>query len=265
LRAHFVILLNPYLLSLFMMGLLLYGYNIKFDNEIMNIKETDLYIPLKCYLENQGYTINAEVHSCDMVARKGRELVIIELKTRFTLSLVAQAIKRKQITDSVYVAVALPQGRNHMPNFANAKLILKKLEIGLIIVNFLKTKTKVEIVFHPQQYVKRRQHKKRIAIIKEIDGRYAEFNLGGSPVKKERISAYKQEAVRIAFLLEKNGLLSPKQLRAMGTGAKTQRILSHNVYGWFDRVRKGTYILDDAGRAALKKYKDVIKAIKAIS
>jgi len=228
----------------------------------VKIKETDLYIPLKCYLENQGYKINSEVNNCDIIARKRDELVIIELKTRFTLTLVAQAIKRKQINDSVYVAVALPQGKNHLPSFSNAKLILKKLEIGLIFVNFLKTKTKVEIIFHPKEYIKRRQHKKRIAIIKEIEGRYAEFNLGGSPVKHERISAYKQETLRIAYMLKHKGLLSPKQLRALGTGVKTQSILSYNVYGWFDRVKRGTYSLNQAGVLALKKYKEVIKKIK---
>ncbi|MBN1797353.1 MAG: hypothetical protein JW822_02170 [Spirochaetales bacterium] len=228
----------------------------------MHIKETDLYNPLKCYLENQGYKINSEVNNCDIVATKGDELIIIELKTRFTISLVAQAVKRKQITDSVYVAVALPQGKNHLPSFANARLILRKLEIGLILVNFLKTKTKVEIIFHPKEYIKKRQHKKRIAIIKEIEGRYAEFNLGGSPVKHERISAYKQETIRIACLLKDRGMLSPKKLRGLGTSMKTQSILSNNVYGWFDRVERGTYILNKAGSLALKKYSHVIKAIK---
>jgi len=228
----------------------------------VKIKETDLYVPLKCYLEKQGYKINSEVNNCDIVATKDNELIIIELKTRFTLSLVAQAVKRKEITDSVYVAVPLPIGKNHLPSFSHAKLILKKLEIGLILVNFLKTKTKVEVIFHPKEYIKRRQHEKRIAIIKEIEGRYAEFNLGGSPVKHERISAYKQESIRIAYMLKNKGLLTPKELRVLGTGVKTQSILSYNVYGWFDRVKRGTYALNEAGGLALKKYKEVIKAIK---
>ena len=214
---------------------------------------------------NEEKSIGKFLESITKQTKKPDELVIVELKTRFTLSLVAQAIKRKQITESVYVAVPLLQGKNRLPSFSNVKLILKKLEIGLIIVNFLKTKTKVQIIFHPMEYIKSRQHKKRIAIIKEIDGRYAEFNIGGSPVSKERISAYKQEAIRVACLLQKKGLLSPKQLRNLGTGQKTQRILSHNVYGWFERVKRGTYSLNQAGVQALKKYKEIIKTIELSS
>jgi len=63
-------------------------------------------------------------------------------------------------------------------------------------------------------------------------------------------------------MLKHKGLLSPKQLRALGTGVKTQSILSYNVYGWFDRVKRGTYSLNQAGVLALKKYKEVIKKIK---
>jgi hypothetical protein len=65
----------------------------------VKIKETDLYFPLKYYLEKQGYTVNSEVHNCDIVARKNDELVIIELKKHFSVSLLAQVLIRKQITD----------------------------------------------------------------------------------------------------------------------------------------------------------------------
>jgi hypothetical protein len=229
--------------------------------EGVKLKETDLYPPLKTYLENQGYSVHPEVNNCDIVARKNDELIIIELKTRVSVALLAQAVKRKRITDSVYVGVPLAPGKNHLPAFTQVKAVLKRLEVGLILVNFMKTKTRVQVIFHPSEYRYSRQHKKRFAIIREIQGRYAEFNLGGSPVKNERITAYKQEAIRIADILNKNGPLSPAALRSLGTDAKTQGILSGNVYGWFDRVERGVYRLNDEGRTALRRYREVIKAI----
>jgi hypothetical protein len=53
------------------------------------LNETDLYAPIKRLLEEQGYTVRAEVDRCDLVAVRGGEPpVIVELKRRFALSLV---------------------------------------------------------------------------------------------------------------------------------------------------------------------------------
>jgi hypothetical protein len=58
------------------------------------LNETDLYAPVKQLLEQQGYTVRAEVDHCDLVAVRGGEPpVIVELKRRFALSLVYQGIQ----------------------------------------------------------------------------------------------------------------------------------------------------------------------------
>ena len=50
--------------------------------------EAALYLPVKAFLERQGYVVRGEVRGCDLVARRGdEELVIVGLKLRFTLSL----------------------------------------------------------------------------------------------------------------------------------------------------------------------------------
>jgi hypothetical protein len=36
------------------------------------------------------------------------------------------------------------------------------------------------------------------------------------------------------------------------------KILLHNVYGWFDRAERGVYGLTDAGRAALRRWPQVM-------
>lgn len=226
------------------------------------MKETDLYQPLRTYLEHQGYRVHSEVRNCDIVAIKDEEVVIIEMKTSFSVSLLIQAADRKEITDSVYVAIPVRIGRNRPANFRGMKLLLRRLEVGLILVNFMKTKTKVEIAFHPQDAATVKKHRKKRAIIHEIDGRYAEFNTAGSPVTQERVSAYKQSSIRIAYYLDMMGTASPKELRQRGVNGKTQRILSNNIYGWFNRVQRGTYTLNDYGRKALSRYSNVVNVFR---
>ena len=221
-----------------------------------------MYPPLYKYLKSQGYEVNSEVKNCDVTARKGDELIVIELKTRFSLALVYQAVDRKKLTPSVYVAVPVEGSGSYPPHYRSLKDLLRRLETGLILIRFLKRSTRVEVVLHPQPYSERMAPRKRQMIIREIEGRYGEFNTGGSSSSDERITTYKQEAIRIAWHLEKNGVLSPKDLRERGCGDKTQRILSDNFYGWFNRVAKGRYELDRAGRTALGSYPEVVARLK---
>ena len=227
------------------------------------MKEEDLYEPLKKYLVKQGYSVQGEVHECDIAAVKDDEIILIELKTRVTTTLLIQAARRKEISDSVYIAVPIAQGKKTLPNYRGLKTLLRRLEVGLILVRFMKTKTRVEIVLHPDQFQKRVRQKKKQAILKEINSRYAEFHKGGISTDRERFTAYKQEALRIAFFLEEKSPLSPGDLRKKGTSpGKTQQILSGNVYGWFDRISRGVYILNDGGKEALKRYKNEYPNIK---
>ena len=226
------------------------------------MKETDLSPPITSYLEKQGYQVNSEVRNCDLTALKDGELIVIELKTRFSLALVYQALDRKGLTPAVYVAIPVTGSKKRPPNFGKMKQLLKYLEVGLILVRFLKSSTPVEVVLHPQSYEIRRTPKKRLNIIREIEGRYGEFNKGGSSSKDERITTYKQEAIRIAWLLKKEGELSPKALRELGCGIKTQQIVSANFYGWFNKERRGVYSIDKEGIKALKGYDKVIKVLE---
>jgi hypothetical protein len=224
-------------------------------------READLHEPLAVYLQGQGYTVHAEVRNCDLVARKGEELLVVELKQRMSLALLVQATARKEITESVYVAVPVPPGRKTPPNFKGVKQLLRRLEIGCILVDRMKTKTRVRVVLHPLPFHERGKPSRRRAILREIDGRYGEFNRAGEPVTTERITAYKQEALKIAALLEERDILSPRQLRGLGAGGKTQEILSANLYGWFDHPRRGAYRLNCAGREALQHYRRVTDRI----
>ncbi len=222
------------------------------------IIEADLYKPVHDYLIKQGYNVKAEVLHCDIIAVKDDELMVIELKRNLNLSLLIQAANRQKFTDSVYVAIASRPDKAMPKNFKGACHLLKRLELGLILVTLLKTKTKVEVLFHPSEYKKRRSHRKRRSIIREINGRTGNFNTGGTTGKKI-ITAYRESAIHIAYLLSDKGALSPKDLRSLGTSSKTQRILSDNHYGWFERVKRGVYSLHPQGRKALKNYPELVE------
>ena len=223
--------------------------------------ETDLFPPVKTYLEHQGYSVHSEVKNCDIVARKGDELLVVELKTSLTMKLLTQAAKRKEITDSVYIAVPVAGGKLYPGGNPEVKLLLRRLEIGLILIRTMKRKLRIEIALHPLPFTQRKSGKKHRAIIREIDGRYAEFNTAGEPAAGGKIFAYRQEALRIAAVLRDSGEMSPKQLRELGCSGKTQEILAKNLYGWFERVERGIYRLHPAGNRALQVYAEAVEKI----
>ena len=67
-------------------------------------KETDLYEPIRAFLEEEGYQVQAEVKHCDIAAEKNGRLVVVELKRAFGLKLVYQGLERQSLTDEVFVA-----------------------------------------------------------------------------------------------------------------------------------------------------------------
>ncbi len=223
--------------------------------------ETELFPPLKVYLEQQGYSVHSEVKNCDIAAVKDDDLIIIELKTKLSMKLLIQAAKRKEITESVYIAVPVEGTKKYPGGNPEIKLLLRQLEIGLILVRTMKKKVRIEVLFHPLPYTRRKSGRKKRAILREIDGRYAEFNTAGEPAAGKKIFAYRQEALRIAAVLKQNGEMSPKQLREEGCSVKTQDIVSKNVYGWFERVERGVYRLHPAGIQALAVYAEAVETI----
>jgi hypothetical protein len=225
------------------------------------MKEADLYPPLKQFLEARGYSVHGEVKNCDLVARKGDEVIIVEMKKRMTVSLLCQIARRKDVIPAVYAAVPVPPGKKEIPRYGEVRHLLRRLETGLILVRFMKTRIRVEVVQHPREYELKTRQKRRASIIREISGRYAEFTPGGSPSDTDRITAYKQTALLAAWFLHREGPLTPARLRDLGLDGRVQQVLSGNLYGWFDRVTRGVYKLSPEGSAALKYYRDTLKKL----
>lgn len=210
------------------------------------IMETDLYKPIYDYLTCQGYTVRSEVKNCDITAVRGDELVVIELKRGFNLKLLIQATRRQRAADSVYVAVPRPKGGPYTRSWNDMCHLLRRLELGLIVVDFRKEGGEAEVVFHPAPFSRSKNSRQRKSIIREISSRYADYNTGGSTGRK-LMTAYRENSLYIACCLKKLGPQSPAALKKMGTGPKTSTILYKNFYGWFQKVSRGVYDLHSSG------------------
>jgi hypothetical protein len=223
---------------------------------VSGITEKDLYPPVHDYLVSLGYTVRSEVRGLDVTAVKDDQLVVLELKRVFSTDLLVQAIKRQQLADSVYVVLPRPRGGTRDRRWRDRGELLKRLHLGLIVVDCDPPVPRVEVWFDPVPFSPRREKAQRRAVLAEIQGRSADLNQGGS-VREKLVTSYRQQAVAIAYHLQQLGPRSTGQLRALGTGAKTLAILSKNYYGWFCRIRRGVYGLTPQGEAELELYRQV--------
>jgi len=221
------------------------------------MKETHLYPPLKAWLETQGYTVRGEVGRCDLAAEKDGCLIAIELKLRPSLVLLAQAAERQEYADSVYVALPVTPEKPRPPSSRSLRRLLSRLGIGLILITFMKSKTRVQVLIHPGSGTPRNRPKKKIAILREIAGRDMDMTSGGLRGGKPRVSAYRQRAIRLAVWISALEEASPAMLKKLGAPDDTGTILSRNLYGWFERVQRGVYRLHDAGKIALNDVPDL--------
>ena len=220
-------------------------------------RETDLFQPINDFLIAQGYTVKAEVKDCDVTATKDDDLIIIEIKKNFSVDLLFQAIDRQTMTDSVYMALPGPVNMRRGSRWRRLIRIARRLELGLMAVTLKPRKSRVEILCHPEPYQRRKQPKRKRALLAEINHRTGNHNQGGS-VRTKVITAYKENAILIACALNQHGPLSPKQLRELGTGPKTLSILNKNHHQWFHRVERGIYQITPQGIEALKSYPEVV-------
>src|SRR6476620_10780342 len=123
--------------------------------------ELELYAPVKAWLIEQGYEVRGEVGKCDVAACKGDDLIVIELKCRFSIELLVQAIERQRAADSVYIAVPMPPCYGRSKKWRGFQQLIRRLEVGLIFCKVGGRKQRVEIVFHPLPATRRKQKRAR--------------------------------------------------------------------------------------------------------
>ncbi|PKR84624.1 DUF2161 domain-containing phosphodiesterase [Heyndrickxia camelliae] len=230
--------------------------------EKKKLYEADLYEPVRRLFVREGYEVNGEVKDCDLTAVKEEELIIVEMKKNLTVELLIQAANRQKLTDLVFIAIPKPKYKMYSKKWHDMCHLLKRLELGLIIVSFLKSGAKAEIILSPAPFDRKRtmqmNKKKRLSLLTEINGRSGDYNIGGSN-KTKIMTAYKENCIQIACYLDREGPTSPKTLRKMGTGEKTLSILTQNYYGWFEKVSRGIYTITEKGKEEIKQYPELLK------
>lgn len=213
------------------------------------MRETELYAPIKAFLEAQGYEVKAEVGAADVVAcRDGDEPVVVELKTGFSLSLIHQAIARQALTDTVYIAAPRGKGRAFYGSLKNMKKLCRRLGIGLITVRM--KDALVEVHCDPGPFTPRKSKQRKERLLREFSRRDGDPNTGGS-TRVGLVTAYRQDAVKCAQFLADTGASKGAMVKRETGVERATRLMADNHYGWFFRVEKGIYDVTDVGRAAM--------------
>lgn len=229
--------------------------------EKKKLKEEDLYEPVRVYFENLGYTVNGEVLHCDVTAVKEKVLVVIEMKTSLNLDVILQAVQRQKVADFAYIAVPKNNQTMRRKRWQNICHLLKRLELGLLLVTLRKNASFVEEVLQPIPFDRAKSissaKRKRKAMIHEIQERHGDYNTGGS-TRKKLVTSYRETVIQIAVILKEYGPCAVKRIREIGRlPEKTGHILIKNHYGWFEKERRGVYKLTGKAQAELENYPDL--------
>jgi hypothetical protein len=212
-------------------------------------RETALYLPVKRFLENRGFSVKGEICGCDLVALRGEEpplVVVGELKLAFNLELVLQGVDRTPACDDIWLAVRAA-GRRGRERDPRVRKLCRLLGFGLIGVS---TTGRVEVLLEPGPWRPRRDGRRRSKLVGEHRRRLGDPAMGGSS-KSPIMTAYRQQALACAASLS-DGPRRTSELRAAVPDAS--KILLRNVYGWFVRVERGVYGLTEAGTSALARW-----------
>jgi len=214
------------------------------------VRETDLYGPVKALLEAQGYEVKGEVGAADVVGlRPGEETpVIVELKTGFALALFHQAIARQSVTEAVYVAVPHGTGKRWLRALKDNKALCRRLGLGLITVRL--SDGHLQLHLDPAPYRPRVSGTRKGRLLKEFARRVGDPNAGGANRSAHLMTAYRQDALRLAAHLRTHGDSKGAEVaRAAGVPNAT-RMMREDHYGWFEPAGpRGVYRLSPRGRA----------------
>lgn len=221
------------------------------------MQETELYPPIKAFLEADGYEVKAEVNGCDVVAQKDdAPTVIVELKTLFSLDLVLQGIERQKLCDDVYLAIPKPDTPTKRKNWRKRRRALvnlcRRLGVGLMLVDLdVDVDRAVDVLLDPAPYQPRKSPKQQTRLRKEFVERTGDPNTGGA-TRTKIMTAYRQDAIRVAGALSGGKTLKIPEIKELAGVDRAASILQHNHYGWFERVSRGVYRLTDHGKTAVE-------------
>jgi len=111
----------------------------------------------------------------------------------------------------------------------------------------------VDVIVDPVPYRPRRRTASLTRLLGEHARRLGDPNRGGV-TRTPIVTAYRQEALRCAMLIERGGQASLKALRETGLVPNAPRILQRDVYGWFRRLQRATYALTTRARQDIGRF-----------
>lgn len=213
------------------------------------MKESELYPPLKRFLEAQHYEVKGEVNECDVVAIRGPEApVVVELKLTINLTVILQAVDRLSLTDHVYIGIPKQCKILGSRKRKQVTKLLKMLGLGLISIDTDDASGHVAVLIDPDDYKPRISKGRRNRLLGEFTKRVGDPNVGGAEKRKGIMTAYRQQAIIIAQYLRAQGPSKVSYIAKSLQEPKTGNILYRDVYGWFERVSRGVYQLSPRGQ-----------------
>ncbi len=200
--------------------------------------------------------VKAEVGAADVVAVRGGEPpVVVELKLGFSLALFHQCIARQAVTDDVYLAVARQPGKRFARALKDNTGLARRLGLGLITVRL--SDELVEVHCDPGPFSPRKSGKRQTALLREFARRQGDPNEGGQ-TRKGLVTAYRQDALKIALYLFEAGASKGADVARETGVSRATRMMADDHYGWFERVEKGIYGLTPAGASAVTAASDIL-------
>jgi hypothetical protein len=216
------------------------------------MKETELYAPVKALLNTMGYYVKAEVKSVDILALNEEKSIAVELKTAVTLKLIYQAIDRQKLADQVYVAIPKTAMQSHREHFNDFELLLKRLGIGLIIVQSDIAIIKFEPKVLDIALSNSRNTRKKKTLMNEFHERINHVNVGGT--KGKVLTLYREKALLVAHALMTHPGLSTTELKHYTQIDNVQSILQKNYEGWFVKLDRAKYGINPLKTEDIKRY-----------
>lgn len=218
-------------------------------------RETDLYAPVKRFLEAQGYAVKGEVGAVDVMAVRGSDApVLVELKLGFTLALFHQGIDRLSVSDLVYVAVPEKTGNAAQKSLKENVKLARRVGLGVLTVRLRDGHVTAQA--DPGGYVPRKQPKSAKRLLKAYERLKGDPNKGGA-TRHGLVTGYRQDALLCARFLAVHGPSAGAKVKAWAEVPAATQIMAADHYGWFTRVSRGIYGLTDAGRKGLADWADV--------
>lgn len=217
------------------------------------MKETELYLPLKKRFEELGFKIQAEVHHLDFMACKEDVCIGVELKLDLNLKVIAQASKRLEVIDYVFIATLKPKRTHSMKDKLH---IVKALGLGLMYVDVDNQSCDV-IIDALTPHIKKK--KKQLRLKKEFHMRVLSSNQAGS--HQTKLMTHYKENLLVILGAVKDGLHSAKHIQENYDIKNVQQKLYKNYYKWFIKCARGLYTLTDEGLKAFEDQKQNIETL----